>query len=385
MTALQNALKLLSKNKVVDVKKAVVDLSDSQKPVPCISTGSVILDYLIGGYRTETGEKRCPGIPRGRITEIFGGEGCGKTTIATQVAVACQKAGGTVCYLDYEHAFAPTYAADLGLNIDPSSFALLQPKSWEEGAEIISAMIQSGVDLIVVDSLAAMKPQAVVDSKEVSAIGRIGHIAALQSDYLPKILNDLEESGTALIYINQLRSNIKTSMYDSGPDEETSGGKALKYYASLRIHLKKSRQEYAQVENELTGGVEKQPISNFVKAKNIKNKVSKHQGHQTEFVIRYGEGIDNVRSVIDIAETRKLVKRAGAWYSFTGISGEEIRHQGKENLREFLAGNSEEFYALVKQIQSFAQSTKIGKIVGDIEVVEMDDSEDFEEIVITEE
>lgn len=376
MSALQSALKTLQKNKVVDLKKAIVELSGDQKPVPCIPTGSVILDYLIGGYRTVNGEKRCPGIPRGRITEIFGPEGSGKSTIATQAAIQCQQAGGTVCYLDYEHAFAPTYAADLGLVLDPESFVLLQPKSWEEGAEIISEMIIAKVDLIVVDSLAAMKPQSVIDNKEVSATGQVGHIARLQSDFLPKILNDLEASGTSLIYINQLRSNIKTSKYDAGPDEETSGGRALKFYASLRIQLKKSKQEFAQVENELTGVSEKQPISNFVKAKNVKNKVSKHQGHQAEFVIRYGEGIDNVRSVIDIACARKIIHQGGAWFTYISSTGNEIKYQGKENLRDFFMENTEEFYSLVGKIQSFTQGNNKGKVVGEVEVVEFDDDDE---------
>lgn len=380
--SIQNALKVLSKNKNVDIKKALVDLSEASKPIPCIPTGSVIIDYLIGGYRTEEGHKRCPGLPRGRIIEIFGNEGCGKTTIAIHAAVQCQKAGGTVCYLDYEHAFAPTYAEELGLNLADESFVLLQPVAWEDGAEIIKAMIQAKVDLIVVDSLAAMKPRSVIEAKEVSDSGQLGHLARLQSDFIPKILATLEENQSTLVYINQLRSNIKTSMYDAGPDEETSGGKALKYYASLRMQLKKSRQEFAQVENELTGASEKQPISTFVKAKNIKNKVSKHQGHTMEFVIRYGSGIDNIRSVIDIAESRKVIRRAGAWYSFVGLDGEEIKYQGKESLRDYFIENPSEFQGIVSQIQNFTMATVKQKIVGNIEVQEFDDDTSFEPVQI---
>lgn len=358
MGSLKSAMRVLNKkSKTVDIKKAIVDLSDAQDAIPCISTGSVVLDYLIGGYRTEKGDKRCPGIPRGRVIEIFGPEGSGKTTVAIQTAIQCQQAGGSVVFLDYEHAFSPSYAADLGLNItDEDSFLLLQPRHWEEGAEIIKAMTEAGVDLIIVDSLAAMKPQRDIENNDMSSTGQVGHIARLQSDFLPKIVKSVEESGTALIYLNQLRSRIKTSMYDAGPDEETSGGRALKYFASLRIMLKRSRTEYAQIENELTGKPEKQPISNIVRAKNVKNKVSKHQGHQAEFVIRYGEGIDNVRSVIDIGEARKVVTRGGAWYTFTGASGEEVKAQGKEGLRDYLLENEQDFHALIGQIQSFTKT-----------------------------
>lgn len=372
MSRLKKALKSLKKNKVVDLNKAVVELGDGQKPIDCIPTGSVVIDYLIGGYRTETGEKRCPGIPRGRITELFGPEGSGKTTLGIHTAIQCQKEGGSVCFLDYEHAFAPTYAADLGLDLQDDDFMLLQPKHWEEGAEIIKAMSEAGVDLIIVDSVAAMKPRRDVEDNDVSSTGQVGHIARLQSAFLPKIVDVIEESNTALLYINQLRSRIKTSMYDSGPDEETSGGRALKYYASLRMKVKRVRTEYAQVENELTGKSEKQPISNIIRAKNVKNKVSKHQGHSGEFVIRYGEGVDNVRSVIDIAAARKVITRAGAWYSFPGIDGEEVKVQGKEALRDHFIDTPEDFQSVVNQVSSFSKGRDKAAKVSD-EDIEVED------------
>lgn len=294
------------------------------------------------------------------------------TTIAIQAAIRCQAAGGSVVFLDYEHAFAPTYAQDLGLNVeDGDTFMLLAPRHWEEGAEIIQTMVRAGVDLIIVDSLAAMKPKRDVEDNAVTSTGQVGHIARLQSNFLPKIVGDIEENGTSLVYINQLRSRIKTSKYDGGPDEETSGGRALKYFASLRLSLKRVKTEYAQVENELTGKSEKQPISNMIRAKNVKNKVSKHQGHQAEFVIRYGEGIDNVRSVIDIGEVRKVVKRAGAWYSFLGADGLEVKAQGKEGLRDHLIENPSDFNALVEKVQSFSKKRVVLK-VSDDDILEQD-------------
>jgi recombination protein RecA len=378
VSRIQKALKALQKNKVVDLKKSLVDLGDGQKPIPHISTGSVVINYLIGGYRTESGDKRCPGIPRGRITELFGNEGSGKTTVAIHTAIECQKAGGSVVYLDYEHAFSPTYAADLGLNLQDENFILLQPKHWEEGAEIISVCAQEGVDLIIVDSVAAMKPRKEVEDNDISSTGQVGHLARLFSSFFPRIVDTIETSNTALVLINQLRSRIKTSMYDAGPDEETSGGRAIKYYASLRIQVQKIRTEYAQVENEMTGKAEKQPISNIVRAKNVKNKISKHQGHSAEFVIRYGEGIDNVRSVIDIAEARKVINRSGAWYAYMNASGNEVKHQGKEGLRDFLLENPEDFHYIVQMVSSFSNAVnKIKSKVSDddIEVDEFEEEE----------
>lgn len=297
------------------------------------------------------------------------------TTVAIHTAIQAQRAGGTVCFLDYEHAFAPTYAADIGLELD-DSFLLVQPRHWEEGAEIIQTMAKAGVDLIIVDSVAAMKPQSEVENQDVSYTGQVGHIARLQSSFLPKIVNTLEESGTALIYINQLRSRIKMSMYDAGPDEESSGGRALRYYASLRMQVKRTRVEYAQVENELTGSSEKQPISNIIRAQNVKNKVSKHQGRSADFVIRYGEGIDNVRSVIDIAEARKIIKRAGAWYTFMGSDGTETKTQGKEGLRNHFIDNPDDFQALVREVSSFTRSNEKLRLDDDVAIEEEIISED---------
>ena len=374
MSKLDKALKALKKNNEFD-KKSTVDLSTSGKALDCISTGSVVLDYLIGGYKTESGHKRCPGVPKGRITEIFGPEGSGKTTVAIHASIECQRDGGEVAYLDYENAFSPEYAENLGLDLS-DGFSLIQPRHWEEGAEIIRAMCDAGVDLIVVDSVAAMKPKVDIEG-DISDSGQIGHIARLQSSFLPKIVRKLNESNTALIYVNQLRARIKTSRYDHGPDEQTSGGKALRYYCSLRMKLKRARREFTQVENELTGDSHKQEVSNIVRAKNIKNKVSKHQGHTAEFVIRFGEGIDNIRSVIDIATSRGVIDQGGAWYTFETADGEEHKEQGKENLRDYFIENKQDFNRIVQAVSKFSQGASEGiKVDSDDDIiVEEDDSD----------
>lgn len=354
--SLAQARALLQKNKKVDLENRVLLDPNNMVAHPAISTGSLVLDFMIGGQKLPNGQRQCPGLPRGRITEIYGNEGAGKTTIALEAAAQVQKRGGSVCFLDYENAISPAYAQSLGVDFSQDKWDLYCPVTWEEGAEITKTMINSGVDLIIVDSVSAMIPQATFE-KDPSDTGQIGLLARLMSTFLPGIVGDLRRSQTALVYINQLRSRIKMSKYDPGPDEDTSGGKALKYYVSLRIKLKKVKSEYANLQNDLTGDSEKQAICNIVRAQCTKNKVSSHQGFTSDFVLRYGEGIDNARSIMDIAETRKLIKKGGAWYTFIDASGGEQRFQGKEALRDFLIANPAHFNALAEQILSTVDPT----------------------------
>jgi len=214
-------------------------------------------------------------------------------------------------------------------------------------------MVNAKVDLIIVDSVSAMVPQATFE-KGPSETGQIGLLARLQSSFLPNLVNDLRKSGTAVIYLNQLRSRIKTSKFDYGPDEGTSGGRALQYYCSLRLQLTRSRTEVCEIENELTGDKEKQPIYNEVRTECTKNKVSMHQGHRSKFILRYGEGIDNVHSIMGIAEHRALIRRGGAWYTFVKSNGEEEKIQGKENLRDYFINNQDQFMHLVNQVSIFS-------------------------------
>lgn len=374
MSNLSKARAALKKNKTVDFKNRVELDPNNTSAVPAISTGSLVVNFMIGGNKLSNGQPQCPGIPRGRITECYGPEGSGKTTMALETAVQCQRNGGSVCFLDYENAIAPAYAQALGVDFSEDKWDLYSPHTWEEGAEIIKIMINAGVDLIIVDSVSAMVPQATFE-KDVSETGQIGLLARLQSSFLPNLVHDLRQSGTALIYLNQLRSRIKTSRYDTGPDEETSGGRALKYYCSLRLKLKRVKTEYNTIENDLTGDSEKQPVCNIVRAQCTKNKVSMHQGHSTDFVLRYGEGIDNIRSIMDIAENRKIIRRAGAWYKYVDTSGEEQSLQGKENLRDFFLENEPQFMHLVNQVSAF--STTMG--VAGLDKVEVEDEESDDE------
>lgn len=380
MSSLAKARAALKKNKNVDAHSRVPLDPNTIEAVPAISTGSLIVDFMIGGNKLPSGEMQCPGIPRGRITEIYGAEGSGKTTLALEAAVKCQQEGGTVCFLDYENAISPAYAQTLGIDFSEDKWDLYTPTTWEEGAEIIKIMVAAKVDMIIIDSVSAMVPQATFE-KGPAEMGQIGLLARLQSGFLPNMVQELRRSGTALVYLNQMRSRIKTSKYDAGPDEDTSGGRALKYYASLRIKLKRVKTEYTQVHNELTGDTEKQPICNIVRAQCVKNKCSMHQGHTTDYVLRYGEGIDNIRSILDIAQSRKLVKAAGAWYKFVDTHGEEQSMQGKENLRDFMMENQDEFLHVVNQVRAYMSSGVSGapKNSGTPIEVDEEDDDDYDE------
>ena len=346
------ALAVIGKSKVIDPANRV-NTSLALNGMEHISTGCILIDHLIGGVSTANGDLLCPGFPKGRIVEVFGGEGSGKTSICIQAAVRCQRAGGSVLYLDYENAMSLQYAQSLGLDImDQDSFVLWNPAHFEEGAELISAAINAGVDLIVVDSIAAMVPQKTFENA-VSEIGQIGYLARSLSAFFPKIVKPLRAHGSTLVLINQIRARIKTSMYDLGPDEDTSGGKALKFYASVRLKFHPRTKIKSKVKNPLTGDVEEQIHATIVRATCIKNKIAPHQGHTVDVVVRFGSGFDNVQSILDIALKRSMISRAGAWYSWTGSKGDPIKIQSSEKVYDFLKNNPPEFGHLVGQIEGF--------------------------------
>lgn len=357
-SSLALALSAIRKNKAID-SHTIVDTSGIEDQKPHISTGSLVLDNLIGGQITKSGLPICPGIPKGMIIEVYGAEGSGKTTFAIQCAVSAQRASGTVAYLDFENAIQLPYAEALGLDLsDENTFALFSPQTFEEGQEIISTLVDSKVDLIIVDSVSAMVPQKVLEA-EASAEPQIGLLARKLSGFLPKLIHRLRANNVTLIFVNQIRSRVKTSQYDPGPDEDTSGGKALKFYAALRLSLKRRSKEYADVTNPMTGLKEKTNIANIIRVTCEKNKVSSHQGHQQDVVVRFGEGFDNVRSIIDIAQQRKLITGTN-WMMITMKDGTQKQIQGKEQLRKFYMNNPDELNYLISCIGQFSQTvTKI--------------------------
>lgn len=275
-----------------------------------ISTGSLSLDMALG----------VGGIPRGRVTEIYGSESAGKSTLAIHIMAETQKAGGLAAYIDAEHALDPTYAANCGLNVE--ELLIAQPDSAEQGLDIAEQLVRSGaVDAVVVDSVAALVPQAELEGD----IGdtHVGLQARIMSQTLRKLTSTIHRSRTAVVFINQLREKVGVSY---GSPEVTPGGRALKFYASVRIDLR--RVESIKQGSEIIG--------NRVKARVVKNKVAA-PFRVIEFDIMFNQGISKMGDLLDLAVNDGIVKKSGAFYSY----GETRLGQGRENSKEFLTQHPE--------------------------------------------
>jgi recombination protein RecA len=276
--------------------------------VAAISSGSISLDNALG----------VGGFPRGRIVEIFGPESSGKTTVALQVVAEAQKAGGMAAFIDVEHALDPIYARKLGVDVD--NLLVSQPDYAEQALEITSALITSGsIDVLVVDSVAALVPKAELDGE--MGDSHMGVQARLMSQAMRKLTGSVSKSNTCLIFINQIREKIGVMF---GNPETTSGGRALKFYSSVRADI---RRIAAIKEGDIVTG-------NRTKVKIVKNKVAA-PFREAEFDIIYGEGISREGDLIDLGVAQNIVEKSGSWYSY---SGERIG-QGRENARQFLKDN----------------------------------------------
>lgn len=316
--ALDSALKQIEK---IFGKGAIMRLGDNESlDIQTISTGSLGLDMALG----------VGGIPKGRITEIYGPESSGKTTVALCVAAQSQKEGGTVAFIDVEHALDPKYAKTLNVDID--SLLVSQPNSGEQALEIIETLVRSGaVDVVILDSVAAMTTKAEIEGEMGDA--NIGLQARLMSQAMRKLTSVISRTNCAAIFINQIREKIGVMF---GNPETTPGGRALKFYASVRIDVRRGEQikENGQV------------IGNKVRCKITKNKVAP-PFKEAQFVLLYGVGISYISEVLDIAVDFNIVNKSGAWFSF---KGEKIG-QGRENARIYLENNSKicsEIETLVK-------------------------------------
>ena len=277
-------------------------------PIAVISTGSISFDAALG----------VGGIPRGRVSEVFGPESSGKTTICLQVIAEAQKQGGLAAFVDAEHALDPGYAKKLGVDVD--NLLVSQPDSGEQALEITEALVRSGaIDVLVVDSVAALVPKAELDGE--MGDSHMGLQARLMSQALRKLTGTVSKSRTALVFINQIREKIGVMF---GNPETTTGGRALKFYSSVRIDI---RRIAAIKEGDAVTG-------NRTKVKIVKNKVAA-PFREAEFDILYGEGISKEGDVLDLAVTHNIVEKSGAWYSY---GGERIG-QGRENTRAFLKEN----------------------------------------------
>lgn len=294
-------------------KGAVMRLGETEIPkVEAISTGCLTLDVALG----------IGGIPQGRIIEIYGPESSGKTTVALHCVAEVQKKGGTAAYVDAEHALDPVYASKLGVNLD--DLYISQPDSGEQALEIVETLVRSGaIDIIVIDSVAALTPQAELDGD--MGDSHVGMQARLMSQALRKITAATSKRKCTLIFINQLREKIGV-MY--GNPETTTGGKALKFYSSVRIEVRKA--------DTIKDGSD--IVGNHVKAKIVKNKVAP-PFKVAEFDIMYGTGISNMGCVLDLAVENGFIQKSGSWFSYN----DEKIGQGRDKAMDFLKSHPEVF------------------------------------------
>lgn len=321
-------------------KSLIEDLS-IEKTYDAISSGSLIVNGLIGS--------RCPGVPRGRITEICGPEASSKTTMAIHSCVEAQKQGLNIAYLDFERAFDPYYARDCGLNIGDPKFMLTSPEDFEQGQEMATALVQTGeIGLIVFDSVAAMTPRS-----EREGGGRsIGLLARLLSGFLGSFSKDVSNTHTAAIFINQLRMKIPQSKFER-PEEYSTGGKALQFYNSLKIRTAKIGIGKSSFVDPVTH-IEKEEVDRIkVRIDIVKNKLGR-PFRRGEIWVRLGKGIDNLESLIEIAKGRGLILSKGAW-NYIQIQCDEYKPgekkcQGGDELKAYLAERPHIQKALLAQI-----------------------------------
>ncbi|MBQ7291304.1 MAG: recombinase RecA [Clostridia bacterium] len=327
-------------------KGTIMKLGDNARMnVQGIPTGSLTLDLALG----------IGGVPRGRIIEIFGPESSGKTTVALHIAAEVQKMGGEAAFIDAEHALDPVYADALGVDID--RLLVSQPDSGEQALEITEALVRSGaVDVIVVDSVAALVPQQEIDGTMGSS--HVGLQARLMSQALRKLSGSIAKTNSVVIFINQLREKVGV-MY--GNPETTPGGRALKFYASVRIDVRKT--DTLKQGGEMYG--------NRVKCKVVKNKVAP-PFKVAEFDIIYGKGISKSGEIVDIGIDLGIVQKSGSWFSYNG----ERIGQGKENAKNYIESNEELLKEIEEKIK--AQSDKIDLAAGDAYSLEDDDEEALE-------
>jgi recombination protein RecA len=305
--------------------------ADIGEDIQAVSTGSLGLDIALG----------IGGLPRGRVIEIYGPESSGKTTLTLSVIAEMQKLGGVAAFIDAEHALDPQYAAKLGVNVP--ELLISQPDTGEQALEIVDMLVRSGsVDIVVVDSVAALTPRAEIEGE--MGDSHMGLQARLMSQALRKLTGNIKRTNTMVIFINQIRMKIGVMF---GSPETTTGGNALKFYASVRLDIRR------------TGAIKKgdEVIGSETRVKVIKNKVAP-PFRQAEFEIVYGEGISRLGEIIELGSNLKFIEKAGAWYS---CNGEKIG-QGKENAKEYLRENPKIAAEIEAKIRANAKQLSEGMV-----------------------
>ena len=325
---------------------AVMKMGDrGQMKVEAVSTGSLAIDMALG----------IGGLPRGRVVEVYGPEASGKSTLAMHVVAEAQRTGGICAYVDAEHAVDPDYAKNIGVDVD--ELLISQPDTGEQALEITDMLIRSGaIDVVVIDSVAALTPRAEIEGEMGDT--HVGLQARLMSQALRKLTANLNKTKTIVIFINQLREKIGVMF---GSPETTPGGRALKFYSSVRIDIR--RIEAIKSDGEITGG--------RTRIKVVKNKVAP-PFRQAEFDIMYGKGISREGSLVDVGVEQGIVKKSGAWYTYEG----EQLGQGRENAKQFLTDNPEVMVEIDGRIRS---QLGIGEVEAEGEVV--DSEAEVEEVL----
>ena len=321
------------------------DKNENTDIIP-VSTGSLGLDIALG----------IGGLPRGRIIEIYGPESSGKTTLTLHAIAEAQKAGGTAAFIDAEHALDPVYAAKLG--VDVGNLYISQPDNGEQALEIADTLVRSGaIDIVVIDSVAALTPKAEIEGD--MGDSHMGLQARLMSQALRKLTANIKKSNTLVIFINQIRMKIGVMF---GNPETTTGGNALKFYASVRLDIRR------------IGAIKKgdEVIGAETRVKVVKNKVSP-PFKQTEFDIMYGEGISRTGEIIDLSVKANIIEKSGSWYSY----GDKRIGQGKENVKQFLKDNPELATEIEQQVREYFLSRPIDEILlsTDDDHFELDETE----------
>jgi len=302
-------------------------------PIGAVSTGAISIDYALG----------IGGLPRGRVTEIFGPESSGKTTLALQVIAEAQKVGGMAAFVDAEHALDAQYAQKLGVDLE--NLLVSQPDNGEQALEIVEVLIRSGsVDVVVVDSVAALVPKAEIEGEMGEA--QMGLQARLMSQALRKLTGVVSKSNTTLIFINQLREKIGVMF---GNPETTTGGRALKFYASVRIDIRR----IASIKDG------DQVIGGRTRVKVVKNKVAP-PFREAEFDVMYGEGISREGDLLDLAVEKRIVEKSGAWFAYSG----ERLGQGRENAKQFLRDNPDVRRAIDERVRKELGLVREADVVG---------------------
>src|SRR5450432_4665216 len=290
------------------------------QPIEAIPTGAISIDYALG----------VGGVPRGRVIEIFGPESSGKTTLALQVIAEAQKLGGLAAFVDAEHALDAAYAQKLGVDLD--NLLVSQPDNGEQALEIVEVLIRSnGVDVVVVDSVAALVPKAEIEGEMGDA--QMGLQARLMSQALRKLTGAVSKSKTSLIFINQLREKIGVMF---GNPETTTGGRALKFYSSVRIDIRR----IASIKD---GDV---VVGGRTRVKVVKNKVAP-PFREAEFDVMYGEGVSKTGDLLDLAVEKRIVEKSGAWFAYNG----ERLGQGRENVKQYMKDNPEIFKSIDEKVR----------------------------------